>query len=104
MSVGERDQTNFVMTPEIHHNPAESRFEATVQAQSCVVDYRLHGNVMTITRTYVPPLLEGRGIAAALVAAALAHARASGLRVRPACSYVARYLHRHPEAHDLLAP
>jgi predicted GNAT family acetyltransferase len=92
------------MTPEIHHNAAESRFEATVQGRLCVADYRLHGNVMTVTRTYVPPALEGRGIAAALVAATLAYARASGLRVRPACSYVARYLHRHPEMHDLLAP
>ena len=91
------------MTPEVHHNPAKSRFEATVQAQLCVADYRLQDSVMTITRTYVPPAVEGRGIAAALVASALAHARAHGLRVRPACSYVARYLHRHPEIHDLLA-
>jgi len=92
------------MTPEVHHNVAKSRFEATVQAQLCVADYRLHDNVMTMTHTYVPPALEGRGIAAALVAAALVHARAHGLRVRPACSYVARYLHRHPEMHDLRAP
>jgi uncharacterized protein len=91
------------MTLKILHNPDKSRFEVTIQAQLCVADYRLHGSVMTMTHTYVPPALEGRGIAAALVAAALAHARAGGWRVRPACSYVERYLHRHPEAHDLLA-
>ncbi len=52
--------------------------------------------------TYVPSPLEGQGIAATLVAAALAYARHEGLRVRPTCSYVARYMRRHPETLDLL--
>jgi len=38
------------------------------------------------------------------VAAALAHARTAGLRVRPACSYVARYMQRHRDTLDLLVP
>jgi predicted GNAT family acetyltransferase len=53
--------------------------------------------------TYVPPSLEGRGIAGALVRAALEHARTAGWRVQPACSYVAAYMRRHPETADLLA-
>jgi len=53
--------------------------------------------------TGVPRALEGRGIAAALVAAALAHARSQGLRVRPVCSYVQVYMRRHPDTLDLLA-
>ena len=52
--------------------------------------------VMSIDHTHVPAPLEGRGIAAALVAATLAHARAQGLRVRPVCSYVAAYMRRRP--------
>ena len=86
----------------ITHNAAASRFETTVDGHLCVADYQLHDGVMTMTHTLVPPVLEGRGIAAALVAAALAHARASGLRVRPACSYVARYMQRHRDTLDLL--
>ena len=86
----------------ITHNAAASRFETTVDGHLCVADYQLHDGVMTMTHTLVPPVLEGRGIAAALVAAALAHARASGLRVRPACSYVARYMQRHQDTLDLL--
>ena len=89
--------------PDIRHDRAASRFEARVDGQCCVADYRITGPVMTMHHTYVPPALEGRGIAAALVAAALAHARAAGLRVRPTCSYVARYMRRHPETLDLLA-
>ncbi len=87
----------------ITHNAAASRFEAIVDGHLCVADYQLDDGVMTMTHTLVPPALEGRGIAAALVAAALAHARTAGLRVRPACSYVARYMQRHRDTLDLLA-
>ena len=85
------------------HIAAASRFGATVDGQLCVADYRLAGTLMTMHHTFVPPALEGRGIAAALVAAALAHARREGLRVRPTCSYVSAYMRRHPETLDLLA-
>ncbi len=91
------------MKPSITHNVAASRFETIVDGHLCVADYRLHDHVMTITYTLVPPAIERRGIAAALVAAALAHARTTGLRVRPACSYVARYMQRHRDTLDLLA-
>ena len=91
------------MTPPIQHNPAASRFETRVDGHLCVAEYRLAGKVMAMTHTHVPPPLEGRGIAAALVAAALTHVRAAGLRVRPDCSYVERYMRRHRETLDLLA-
>ena len=90
------------MNLQITHNAAASRFETTVDGHLCVADYQLNDGVMTMTHTLVPPVLEGRGIAAALAAAALAHARAAGLRVRPACSYVARYMQRHRDTLDLL--
>ena len=87
----------------VHHNPAASRFEATVEGLLCEASYRLDGRVMVMHHTGVPPALAGRGIAAQLVAAALAHARVQGWRVRPTCSYVAVYMRRHPETLDLLA-
>ena len=86
----------------VAHNRDASRFELCVEGQLCVADYRHHAGVMSIDHTFVPPPLEGRGIAAALVAAALIQARAKGLRVRPVCSYVASYMRRHPETQDLL--
>lgn len=90
------------MPARVQDNPAASRFETTVDGQLCVADYTLIGQRMSMTHTHVPPALEGRGIAAALVAEALAHARREGWRVRPLCSYVARYMQRHPETLDLL--
>lgn len=89
--------------PEVVHRPEHSRFEASVDGQLSLADYRLQGGVMHMTHTEVPPVQQGRGIAAALVAAALAHARAQGLKVNPLCSYVRAYMQRHPDTSDLHA-
>lgn len=90
-------------TPEldIQHHPQSGRFEAIVEGLRCEVDYRLSTGLMHITHTGVPPQLEGRGIAAALVQHALTWARGQRLKVDPICSYVAVYLRRHPEWNDL---
>ena len=87
----------------VEHDAARGCFHATVEGQRCVVDYFLDGGVLRLTHTGVPPPLEGRGIAAALVQEALGHARRDGLKVDPQCSYVRGYMQRHPETHDLLA-
>ena len=93
---------NHASSIDVVHRPEAACFEAFVDGQRCVVDYLLRDGVASMHHTYVPPSLEGRGIAGQLVAAALAHARAAGWRVRPTCSYVAAYMRRHPETADLL--
>jgi hypothetical protein len=85
----------------IVNNTAASRFEATVEGQTAITDYTIRDGVMTMPHTVVPTALEGRGIAGQLVAAAMAHARANGLKVNPVCSYVAAYMKRRPELQDL---
>jgi hypothetical protein len=87
----------------ITHRPEASCFEAAFDEGLAVCAYRRQGNLLLVTHTEVPPRLEGRGIAAALVKATLDWARAEGLRVRPLCSYVAAYMRRHPQTQDLLA-
>lgn len=87
----------------VTHDAAAGRFEAHIEGQLAECSYRLVDGVMAIHHTGVPRALEGRGIAAALVQAALAHARAQGWRVRPVCSYVQVYMRRHPDTRDLLA-
>ncbi|RZL01197.1 MAG: N-acetyltransferase [Rubrivivax sp.] len=85
------------------HRPEAECFEATVEGQRCVAEYQLRGQTVSMTHTVVPPALEGRGIAAALVKAALAWAQAQGFKVDPVCSYVRAYLQRHPEWSSLKA-
>ncbi len=87
---------------DIHHDSSAMRFHADVEGGEAECVYRLAGQLMNIVHTEVPPQAEGQGHAAALVRAALAHARAMGWRVRPSCSYVASYMRRHPETKDLL--
>jgi len=91
------------MDLQIEHLPERGRFQADVDGRTCVADYRLDSGVMTITHTGVAPELEGRGIAGALMQAALDHAKARGLKVRPLCSFAAAYMRRHPESAALLA-
>jgi predicted GNAT family acetyltransferase len=91
------------MSIAIEHVPQQGRFQAIVDGHRCVCEYRLAGSVMHMTHTEVAPELQGRGIAAALVEAALAHARANGLRINPLCSYVRGYMQRHSETSALLA-
>lgn len=88
---------------EVWNNESASRYECTVDGHVSVADYRLADGVMALTHTVVPPELRGRGIAEKLVRAALADARASNLKVAPACSYVAVFIQRHAEFQDLVA-
>jgi len=87
---------------EVTHDEAATRFEARVDGHLAVCEYRIVNGMAVFVHTEVPRALQGRGIAAALVGTALQWARGRGLRVRPACSYVAVYMRRHPDTRDLL--
>jgi predicted GNAT family acetyltransferase len=87
----------------VTHNEAAQRFEAQIDGHLSRADYRLRDGVMHMVHTEVPAHQEGGGIAAALVRAALVHARERGYRVRPACSYVRAYMARHRDVQDLMA-
>ena len=89
------------MQPSIEHRSGEGRFVAVLDDAEGRLDYRLSPGRMTIVHTEVDPALEGRGVAGALVRAALDHARTSGLKVDAECAYARSYLDRHPETASL---
>lgn len=88
---------------DIVHLATQGRLEWPLERGSAECVYRRQGNLILITHTEVPHAYEGRGIAGQLVRAVLDWARSEGLRVRPLCSYVAAYMRRHADTHDLLA-
>jgi uncharacterized protein len=92
------------MTVKVTHNAASSRFEAGPEGLLALCSYRRWNDVLVLHHTEVPAAVQGQGVAAALVQAALDFAREQGLHVRPTCSYVAAYMRRHPETQDLLEP
>ena len=88
----------------IHHEPAAQRFTTEVEGSTAFIKYReLAGHVLDLDHTYVPPAGRGRGIASQLAAHALRYARDSGYKVLPTCPFIAAYLERHAEFHDLQA-
>lgn len=91
-------------TPEqsVSHKPERSRFEIRQEGHLAVVEYRRDSETLIFEHTLVPPELGGRGLGKQLVEAALAYARAESLQVIPECTFVARYIQRHPETHDLV--
>lgn len=81
----------------IIHQPEQYLFKTEVDGRTAFVQYRLLGNSFDIIRTVVPPPIEGRGIAAALVKAAYGYALANGMKPKATCSFAVRWLERHPE-------
>ena len=90
------------MTCPIEHDTHAARFTTESDGHLAELGYRQQDGQLVIEHTGVPAAIEGRGIAGALVKAALEHARSAGLRVVPACSYAAEYIRRHPEYADLV--
>ncbi|WP_288934301.1 GNAT family N-acetyltransferase [uncultured Sphingomonas sp.] len=82
-------------------NKAAHRFELPVDGGTAIAAYALEDDHIVFTHTEVPPALEGRGIASRLVEGALEQVRARGLKVVPACAFVAAYVRRHPDAAEL---
>lgn len=90
------------MTENVRLNEAEGRYEMQVPGGLAIAAVERRGDVLLFTHTEVPQAARGRGAASALVAGALADVRARGLKARPLCSFVRRYVADHPGWSDLL--
>ncbi len=81
----------------VRHNEAASRYELDTPHGLAIAVYREQAGSRVFTHTEVPPADEGHGFGAELVRAALDDTKARGLKIVPACSFVAAYVRRHPE-------
>ena len=87
----------------VSDNPSELRYELFVDGELAgLIRYRRLPDALALVHTEVEPRFEGRGLAARLVAGALADIRERGLHIVPICPYVREYLERHPEDRDLI--
>jgi len=82
--------------PPVIDNQAESRFELWADGRRAELLYRRNGKRLVLIHTEVPVELEGRGLAGALVAAAVDRAAREGLTVVPLCPFARGWLERHP--------
>lgn len=81
----------------INHLPERHLFTTEVDGYTAYVEYRLDSSSLDILHTVVPPPIEGRGIAAALVKKTYEYAAEQGLKPKATCWYAAKWLERHPE-------
>ena len=79
--------------------PERSRFELLDGDEVVgIADYSVRGDVALMPHTVIDPSRRGEGLGDVLVAGALAELDRRGLRIEPACWFVADHLQRHPEA------
>jgi len=93
------------ITIEHDNQQTNGTYRAEVEGadRPAVLTWNALGDVRVANHTFTPPQARGMGIAARLVAALIADARAEGFTIVPQCPYVADQFDKHPEWADLRA-
>lgn len=89
---------------DVINNTQTHRFEVKLEGETAFAEYRLKPGQIILPHTVVPPAFEGKGVAGALARAAFGYAREQGLKVIPTCSFMAGWVKKHPEQHDIVDP
>ena len=90
------------MTYNIHNNPSSQHIETEADSEKAFIEYRMKDDAIALMHTFVPPALEGRGIAAALTNWALEYVKHEASPLIVYCPYIAAYMKKHPEYDTLL--
>lgn len=91
------------MDAQVSHDPDAAQYEARLGDDVAgYLAYERRDDGVALLHTVVDPAHEGKGVAGALVRAAVDDARESGTPVLPYCSYVRGWLQRHPDELELV--
>ncbi|MGE0551398.1 MAG: GNAT family N-acetyltransferase [Kofleriaceae bacterium] len=85
----------------VRDNKQRSRFELELDGVTAFAAYRRNGSVVTFVHTEVPKALGGKGVGSALAKGALDLVRAADETIVAECPFIAGYVEKHPELHDL---
>jgi predicted GNAT family acetyltransferase len=86
----------------IHNNKTNQQFETEVEGEKAFIEYRMKGDAIALMHTWVPPALEGRGIASQLAHWVLEWVKEHKLPLVVYCPYVTVWMKKHPEYDGLL--
>lgn len=75
----------------------DGRFYLETPSGDAELLYRILGSTMSIYHTFVPESERGKGIAEKMAFEAFDFAKKKGLKVRPDCPYIIRFLEKHAE-------
>lgn len=91
---------NFAFTDAPDHSRYELRLDGELVS---VLEYRLNGDVVALTRAFTNPAKRGHGYAAVVTERAIDAIEAEGKKALPVCWYVADWFAEHPERSGVLA-
>jgi predicted GNAT family acetyltransferase len=87
----------------VQHDTQHHRFLVELpEGKGELVYEPLGPQVLDLQHTSVDGTLRGRGVGEALVEAAMKYIRSNGYKFVPTCTYVQRWLTKHPEQQDLV--
>lgn len=87
------------------NNEQARRFELSLGGKVVgFAQYSVSGKTLTITHTEVSDEYEGKGYGAELARRSLDRIRANGLKVIPACQFIASHIEKNQEYADLVQP
>jgi uncharacterized protein len=89
----------------VRDNAEQSRYDATDESGVVAgfAEYEDLDDVRVFTHTEVDDAFEGQGVGSTLARGALDDVRARGLRMRPKCPFIRKFVEKHPEYADLRA-
>ena len=87
---------------QVRNVPEAGRYELAVDGHTAIAAYQERSGVIYFSHTEVPPEVEGQGVGSTLARGALDDVRQRGLTVVPSCAFIASFIKRHEEYHDLV--
>ena len=88
---------------EVRDNRERFRYELLVDGEvAAFVNYTMRGGRLLLVHTEVDKTRRGQGRASALIKGTLDDIRVRGIPMLPVCSFVDRFIQRHPEYDDLV--
>lgn len=87
---------------ELVDNKERGSFELFIEEMRSFITYQIKGKNVYLLHTEVPAEQKGLGIAAALVEKTFLYLEANHLKAVPLCSYIQRFLERHPNWNKLI--
>ena len=77
-------------------NEIGRRFEMKVEYYTAIIEYKEAPGKIILIHTEVPPELEGKGVATAIIEKTLNYIEKNQYKLIPLCPFVVAYLKRHP--------
>jgi uncharacterized protein len=88
---------------ELAKNETANRFEMNVNGNIAIIEYKQYPVKIALLHTEVPPQLEGKGAATAIIEKTLAYIEKNDFKLIPLCPLVVAYIKRHPEWKRIIA-